>query len=224
VQFIYNPKAKEQIITIDGDEYRHIFKSRRHKKEVNLHLRNLKDTLIYEYKILELDKRSATLELIDSKILDTSPTQNLHIGWCIIDPKDIEKTLPMLNEIGVSQITFIKCQYSQNNFKVNLEKLEKILINSSQQCGRSDIIKLEICDSFEEFLEQNPNSVLLNFSKDNIKKEDKNDTIVIGCEGGFSENELKLASSKEIKTIGINSKNILKSQSAVMSVSAIRLL
>ncbi|XPV54809.1 MAG: hypothetical protein ACNI3H_07545 [Halarcobacter ebronensis] len=55
------------------------------------------------------------------------------MAWCIVDPKTIEKELPYLNELGVRKITFISCDYSQKNFKLNFEKLEKILVNSSSQ-------------------------------------------------------------------------------------------
>ena len=69
----------------------------------------------------------------------------------MVDPKIVEKSIASLNELGVDKITFIYCEYSQKNFKPNFEKLEKLLINSSSQCGRSSIIKLDSCNSLKEF-------------------------------------------------------------------------
>jgi 16S rRNA (uracil1498-N3)-methyltransferase len=227
MQFTYHKNAKDEMLTIDGEEYRHIFKARRHKKQNNLILRNLEDDYIYDYEIVDIGKKSASLRLSYKELLDTKSEVKLHIGWCVIDPKNIEKTLPMLNEMGVQSITFINCKYSQNNFKIeNMDKLDKILINSSQQCGRSDIIKLEACDSLEEFFEQNPKSVMINFSDDLLSSNNQAnfDTIVVGCEGGFAQEEINLAEEKDIKILGLNSKNILKSQSVVVSVSAMKLL
>ena len=47
----------------------------------------------------------------------------------------------------IKSLLFI--DYSQKNFKINIEKIEKILINSSCQCGRSNIIKLDVCKTLK---------------------------------------------------------------------------
>ena len=44
----------------------------------------------------------------------------LHIGWCVIDPKTVEKYIASLNEIGVDKITFIYADYSQKISKLIL--------------------------------------------------------------------------------------------------------
>jgi len=59
----------------------------------------------------------------------------------------------MLNEIGVSKISFIYCDRSQKNFIINLKRVKKILINSSQQCGRSVMMDIEEIECIENFLE-----------------------------------------------------------------------
>ncbi|XPV83978.1 MAG: RsmE family RNA methyltransferase [Halarcobacter sp.] len=94
---------------------------------------------------------------MSEKIVENA--KKLHLAWCVVDPKTVEKNIASLNEFGLDKITFISCEYSQKNFKINLEKLEKILLNSSSQCGRSSIIKLENRESLDKFLSvNNPNS------------------------------------------------------------------
>jgi 16S rRNA (uracil1498-N3)-methyltransferase len=121
--------------------------------------------------------------------------------------------------LGVDKVTFIYCQYSQKKYKINFDKLDKLLINSSQQSGRSDIIKIDICDSFQNFLSLYPNSYLFNFSSNHIdtKKSDIQ-TIILGCEGGFSDNEISLINKENI--IGINSNIILKSETASITIAS----
>jgi 16S rRNA (uracil1498-N3)-methyltransferase len=82
----------------------------------------------------------------------------------MIDPKSIEKSLPMLNESGVARITFIYCERSQKQFRLDFDRLEKILRNSSQQSGRSQQMQLASVDSIEAFIMQYPQSYLLHFS------------------------------------------------------------
>ena len=203
-------------MTIDSDTYKYLIKARRHKIDDEIYFRNLEDKNIYLYKIIEIGRKDSRLELVSSEEKIVENSKKLHLAWCVVDPKTVEKNIASLNELGLEKITFIYCEYSQKNFKVNLEKLEKILINSSSQCGRSSIIKLEVCDSLENFLLSNQNVYLLDFSNENIENK-KNDieTLLLGCEGGFSKNERETFSSDKI--VGFNSNLILKSETAAIS-------
>lgn len=219
MQFFYDEDAGLDALLIDGEAFNYIFKVRRHRSDEVLVLRNLNDKNIYKYEITSIDRRKAKLSLIEAQELVVEPSASLHIGWCKIDPKSIEKNIASLNEIGVEKITFINCEYSQKNYKINEEKLQKLLINSSSQCGRSSAIKLEFADSLEEFLENYPEAYMFNFSKNNIS-DFKNDikTIIIGCEGGFSQEEV--SDFDESKIVGVNSSLILRSETAVISVAS----
>ncbi|RXJ87459.1 16S rRNA (uracil(1498)-N(3))-methyltransferase [Arcobacter sp. CECT 8985] len=219
MQFTYDNLAKDEVLKIENDNYKHIIKARRHKVGDILAFRNLIDKNIYYYEIFSIDKRSAILKLksFEEKIIDVK--KQLHIGWCLVDPKTVEKELPYLNELGVKTITFIPSDYSQKNFKLNFEKMQKILINSSQQCGRSSIIDLHICKSLDEFISLNPDSYMINFSNkrvDDYKDEIK--TVIIGCEGGFSKAEVENFNDQKI--VGFSTPLILKSQTAVSAVAS----
>ena len=220
--YLYNAQAGTVQLTLNGDEHRYIFKVRRHKIGDILHLRNLKDGLIYRYIITSIDKHTVILELQKSSVLEVKAKQYLHIGWCIIEPKNIEKVLPSLNEMGVDKITFIYCKRSQKSFKIDFKRLEKILLNSSQQSGRSEIMKLEIAEDLKVFVTQNPESKMLNFSEINFLSNCSFDTIVIGCEGGFHPDEVALFKPEDI--MGFDTSLVLKSESAVCAVASKMLL
>ncbi|MBT3281257.1 MAG: 16S rRNA (uracil(1498)-N(3))-methyltransferase [Campylobacteraceae bacterium] len=219
MQFTYHINSGDPILTIDGDLHKYLFKVRRHDKNQNIYFRNLINNNIYEYKIDIVDKRKTTLTLVSFEEKTIQADKKLHIGWCVIDPKSIEKQIASLNELGIEKITFIYCEYSQYKYKVNIEKLEKLLINSSQQSGRSNIIQLEQCESLESFLEQNPASYMFNFSSNHIDThKDDIDTIIIGCEGGFSNNEITNVDNSKI--VGIHSNIILRSETAAVTVAS----
>ncbi|CAM3842065.1 16S rRNA (uracil(1498)-N(3))-methyltransferase [Arcobacter cloacae] len=217
MQFTYDEFCGENILEIKDEVYNYLIKARRHKIDDEIYFRNLKDENLYLYKIVLIDKKKAILNLLNSekKILINNKT--LHIGWCVIDPKTVEKYIASLNEMGVDRISFIYSDYSQKNFKINIEKLEKILINSSCQCGRSDIIKLDIYKNLNEFISKNQNVYFLDFSTTLIdEKKDEIKTIVIGCEGGFSNNERENFDKDFI--VGFDSNLILRSETAVLAV------
>lgn len=219
MQFVYDKSSKNEILELVDENYNYIIKARRHKIDDEIYFRNLEDDFIYLYKIVEINKKSATLTLINSEKKVIENSRKLHLVWCVVDPKTVEKSISSLNEIGVDKITFVYSDFSQKNFKINIEKLNKILINSSSQCGRSSIIKLEISKSLDGFLSQNPKSYILDFSNSFIDdKKDDIDTLVIGCEGGFSKRE-KGNFNKDF-VVGFNSNLILRSETAVVSATS----
>ena len=220
--YLYNTQAGESSLSLEGDDHRYIFKVRRHKLDDTLYLRNLEDGLLHQYRITFIDKRSVMLALQESSTLEVKSKQKLHIGWCVIDPKSIEKVLPSLNEMGVDKITFIYCKRSQKSFKIDFKRLEKILLNSSQQSGRSEMMTLEMVKDIETFLAQHPESNMLNFSENNFVDNHAFDTIVIGCEGGFHTDEVALFKPEDI--VGFDTPLVLKSESAVCAVASKLLL
>ncbi|MDB2405456.1 16S rRNA (uracil(1498)-N(3))-methyltransferase [Arcobacteraceae bacterium] len=219
MQFLFHEQSGANNLLVDGELHKYLFKVRRFDTSKNLFFRNLQDSNIYEYKVLSSDRRKTHLEFVSHENKPVLPQNELHLGWCVVDPKTIEKSIASLNELGVTKITFIYCEYSQKQFKLNTEKLEKMLINSSQQSGRSSIIELDICESLENFLEQYPNSYMFNFSQNYIE-DNKDDikTIIIGCEGGFASAEVSSFDAEKI--VGIKSNLILRSETAVITVSS----
>lgn len=219
MQFTYDEFCGSETLEIKDEVYNYLIKARRHKIGNEIYFRNLRDENLYLYKMALIDKKKATLNLISSekKIIENS--KKIHIGWCVVDPKTIEKYIPALNEIGVEKITFIYSDYSQKNFKINIEKLEKILINSSSQCGRSSIIKLEVSKNLDDFIKNNKNVYFLDFSRSLIdEKKDDIKTLIIGCEGGFSKNERENFDKNFV--VGLSSNLILRSETAIITASS----
>jgi len=219
MQYTYHKNSGLDLLQIEAELHKYLFKIRRHNIEDTLYFRNLEDDYLYGYKVQNIDRRKTSLTLISSEIKLIEPKKELHIGWCKIDPKSVEKVIASLNELGVTKLTFINCEFSQGKYNINFEKLEKLLINSSQQSGRSSIIKLNECESLALFLEENPNSYMFNFSQ-NLIDDHKDDikTIVIGCEGGFSRTELEKINQNKI--VGIDSNLILRSETGVITVAS----
>lgn len=219
MQFIYDKNAKNELLKIEDENYNYIIKARRHKIDDILDFRNLEDDFLYSYKISQIDKKSLFLNLLkkEEKIIENS--KKIHLAWCVVDPKTIYENIASLNELGVDKITFVYSDFSQKNFKINFEKLEKILINSSSQCGRSSIIKLDIYKNIDTFIADNPDTYFLDFSQTSIDSKVLDiKTLMIGTEGGFSKKERELFNKNFI--VGFSSNLILKSQTAIISATS----
>ena len=220
MQFLFCEFGGNNEIVLKGEIYNYIFKVRRHRAEKNLFIRNPNSPkILHQYEIKEIDRRKAKLILKNSEENFDLPEKNISLGWCVVDSKTIEKTLPMINELGVQNIYFIYCDFSQKDIKLDFSRFEKILQNSSMQSGRFNITNLNLIDNIDIFMQKFPKTIAIDFSDKKIDKISQNEiSILIGAEGGFSESERE----KFTNIRGLNSPYILKSQTAV--ISAINLI
>jgi 16S rRNA (uracil1498-N3)-methyltransferase len=215
MQYLYDKDAGAPELQINGESHRYLFKVRRFHEGDLIHLRNLQDDTLYQYEIVKIMRREALLKFVNAQ-KETRRSGRLHLIWCVIDIKIIEKTLPMLNQLGVAKITFVYCDRSQRNFKLDLNRIEKILINSSQQCGRSDLMEIEIIETLDNVLKKYSNIAVLDF--DGTKEWTEFESVLIGCEGGFSEEEREKL--KKSYKIGLKTDLILKSETAAVSIAS----
>ena len=111
--------------------------------------------------------------------------------------------------------------------KINKERLEKIVIEASEQSNRINVPTIEDAQDLNSFLKKNSMDLIFTDLNSNINKVDKSKftdkpvCIIIGPEGDFSETEReKILSFKGVQPIKIN-ENILRSETAVISAISI---
>ena len=111
--------------------------------------------------------------------------------------------------------------------KVNKERLEKIVIEASEQSNRINVPSIESPQNLDNFLKKNPMNIIFtdlnskNYKVDKSKFKNKPVCIIIGPEGDFSEVEReKILSLKGVQPIKIND-NILRSETAAISAISI---
>lgn len=219
MRFLFCDDAGAEQVILKGDAYKYIVKVRRSKVGEPLALRRREQSgTLYTYRLESADGRQAQLTLLHTEEVSVAAKKPLHLGWCLIDPKSVEKVLPQLNEMGVAKITFIGCERSQRQFTPDFERMKRILEASMQQCGRSEWMALESVPTLKHFIEANPQTVVLDFCEDVLHDADGIDTLLIGCEGGFSEPERALLAA--CRTARLDTPLILRSESAAVAAAA----
>ena len=110
--------------------------------------------------------------------------------------------------------------------KINEKRVKKIIVEASEQSNRLNLPTLDKLKNFEEFLKENID-ITIHFGDLNSKnkkidiKRDEPLCILIGPEGDFSIKEREIISKMEnIIPININ-KNILRSETAAISMISI---
>ncbi|MBX7490637.1 16S rRNA (uracil(1498)-N(3))-methyltransferase [Helicobacter turcicus] len=212
MQFTYHKCAGESTITLDGETYNHLFRSRRTRKLDSLMLCNLEDTNAYVYAIIKLSKKSATLQLKTTYNVESKAPKG-HLIWAMIDPKNIEKTLPFLNELNLERITFFYADFSQKHFKLDNKRLNRILENSCEQCGRLTRLKMELLNNLTEVLQKYPKIAVMDFGAKPLETH-LEIPFLIGAEGGFSQKERELLNTQQ--SFSAPNCNILRSETAAL--------
>jgi 16S rRNA (uracil1498-N3)-methyltransferase len=219
VIYIFDEEASKEFLSIRGETHKYLVKVRRHKVGDVINFRNKEDLkMLYTYEITEIDGRSLELKLVSSAFEEVKSTKALHIGWCVIDMKSIEKVLPSLSEIGVSKISFISCERSQNNFKLDFNRFERILEASMQQSGRSTFVEFDTYKNVKEFIKAYPQTKVFDFCENTLENTSEIETVLIGCEGGFSKEERTILSTQD--NFRLNTPMVLRSESAVLAVAS----
>lgn len=225
MQFLYQQNAGDSQIEIINDDFAYLIKARRLQIDSVIKVRNLQDKKLYTYAITEIGKKSALLTKISEQDSQNSRSSPLHLLWAIIDPKVIEKTLPFLNELGIPSISFFYAEFSQRQFSLNLQRMQKILISSCQQCGRTDLMELEVLKDFDSICERYTPFYAFDFGGDDIRQhnpfneclENANVRVMVGAEGGFSQRERQ----RFAKIITLNDTLILRSESASVFLASL---
>ena len=84
------------------------------------------------------------------------------------------------------------------------------------------MMEFETIKNIGEFIKKYPQSVVFDFCEDVLSGDEKFETILIGSEGGFSENEKKLLLKQ--KVYRLDTPMVLRSETAVVAVASKMLL
>ena len=179
----------------------------------------------WEAKILGISK--SIVEFKTTKQLrQKENTKELWLAFSPIKSNYQNFMIQKATELGVTK--FLPIIFDRTVVrKINKERLEKIVIEASEQSNRINVPLIESPQNLDSFLKKNTMDLIFtDLNSDNIKVDkskltDKPVCIIIGPEGDFSETERdKILSFKGVQSVKIN-ENILRSETAVISAISI---
>ena len=179
----------------------------------------------WEAKILGISK--SIVEFKTTKQLrQKENTKELWLAFSPIKSNYQNFMIQKATELGVTK--FLPIIFDRTVVrKINKERLEKIVIEASEQSNRINLPSIESPQTLDIFLKKDSMDLIFtDLNSDNIKVDkskltDKPVCIIIGPEGDFSEAERdKILSFKDVQSVKIN-ENILRSETAVISAISI---
>lgn len=174
----------------------------------------------YDYfaTITQISKQQVAAK-ITSKTLNPAHTEkHTAVFLAMIKNDALTDAIDHLAELNVSEVFLFKADRSVailDNKK--LEKLSAISLQASKQCERADVMKVSIIDKSEiKAKAQQFNNIFFAYenASEGIKNFVGDYAVILGPEGGFSEQEVKYFSSFA-KTISL-SKTILRAPVAAL--------
>ncbi|MCA9382516.1 16S rRNA (uracil(1498)-N(3))-methyltransferase [Candidatus Dojkabacteria bacterium] len=189
---------------------------------------------IFRLRLDLISSAKITGEIIEKIPLKNSLRFHLTLAQAMPKGNKMEEIVKMGTEVGVSEFIFFESKYSvvkKKNFKTNkLERLQKIIIESSLQSERDIFPVLSEPATFDEVITRTEREILMHSrvvdqSQDlqKIKKgieDDQKLTILIGPEGGFSNEEIAKAVSEGCLIAHLNLP-ILRTETAGAVISGI---
>ena len=178
-------------------------------------------------KILDISKGIVEFIIIE-KLRHKDITKEIWLAFSPIKSNYFNFMIQKATELGVTR--FIPIIFDRTIVrKINKERLEKIIIEATEQSNRINIPTLEKPQNLKKFLSNNLKKIDLVFTDLNTKKKkleinkeaNKPLCAIVGPEGDFTEKERELILNfKSVKSININ-QNILRAETATISIISI---
>jgi 16S rRNA (uracil1498-N3)-methyltransferase len=219
MRFLFCDRAGETALSLPSEQFLHL-KARRARVGEIVALRNLREDNIYAYLIESFGRFEARLTLANSESKPVLPRRDTRLAWCVVDPKAIEKSLPFLNETGVGKLSLLWSEKSQRGFRPNLDRFDRIIAGSCEQCGRSRKMAIEIAE-LDEFLRGASDAAILDFGGAPITSEAaRTKTFVVGPEGGFGAKDY--AAFGSLPRFSVDTPLVLRSETAISLIASLQ--
>jgi 16S rRNA (uracil1498-N3)-methyltransferase len=191
----------------------------------------------FECSIKNFSSVEAHLSVLKKVSKPWRPSFDLEIVQAVIKKDRFEWLLEKGTELGVNKFSPVVCRRSIKH-KINIERAEKILRESSEQSGRSKLPEIGEVRTLKNFLEGlkedrfyfalspkgekfDKKNLFANFSSADLEK--KKVSAFIGPEGGFDEKELEGFQERNIAIYSLSGQ-VLRSETAAVSIAALVLL
>ena len=221
--FFSDTLSANMIDKLDKDQSHYLSKVMRVKENEVFSLFNNEGE--WEAKVLGIFKNIVEFKII-KQLRQKEITKELWLAFSPIKSNYQNFMLQKATELGVTK--FLPIIFDRTVVrKINKDRIEKIVIEASEQSNRINVPTIEEAQDLNSFLKKNVMDLIFTDLNSNTKKIDKSKftekpvCIIIGPEGDFSETEReKILSFKGVQPIKIN-ENILRSETAVISAISI---
>lgn len=225
--FVENIDFENKVAVIDGDEFIHAKTVQRVDTGSEI---CLLDGSGKEYTaiVAKVEKRQLTAHITGVSEGDREPKTPVYLLIGALKGDKTELVVQKACELGAEKVGVFSSEYCSAFLNENkIERLKKVAKEAAKQCMRSRAPEIEYFDSFKSALESAAafeNKLFAcefaDGSEINLSKLSGSTAIVVGSEGGFSENEFNLSRRLGFSTVYLG-KRILRAETAAIALLSI---
>jgi len=174
--------------------------------------------------VTAIGRRDVTFAILDRRAVDRESPVALSLGVAL--PKgDRQKTLvEKLTELGATRLTPVVTERSVAAAKgSSLDKLRRLVIEASKQCGRNRLMEITEPLTLEEFFRAAPEGERLiacpGVGAGAMWPTSRSVAVLVGPEGGFSEAEVAAARDAGWRSISLGER-VLRVETAAIAIAA----
>ena len=225
--FINKPLEIGSEYRLEEEESLHFSRSMRGKKGQKVEIINGKGSLAHAT-VVQTDKKG-TLIHVDDIVHEKAQGPCIHLIQAIPKINRLDIILEKGTELGMSDIYLFPGDLSEKKQFSHLQKerMERILINATKQCGRLYVPTVHFKPSLDQWLRDDlPAPAFFGDVREKAPllkdalKEASTLSFVIGPEAGFSKREIEKLESLGAKGVSLHH-NILKADTAPLAALAI---
>jgi len=215
---------KENLLSgklLTGEEFHHAINVLRIKQQDTICL-FCNDDNDYIADVSLITNHGLSYNIIKKTKNGCNPTINITLIQALAKSDKLELISQKATELGVSTIIPFYSRYTDvKPTTTKTDRLNKIVLSACKQCGRSKIPTISPItklsninfDSYDLVLFANETEKSLRLNKSIKNKSIQNIAIIIGPEGGFSEDEIQFLNKPNIKSVSLG-KRILRTETA----------
>lgn len=174
----------------------------------------------HESEILEIGKTDLRLKILDSRMVQKSKRE-VTLFMSLIKKENFELVCEKATELGVTKIVPVVSERTTLK-NLNRDRIEKILVEASEQCGRGDVPVLgEVINLQDPIFKSGENIFVADFGGDSFETYKltnlKTYGLLIGPEGGWTEEERKLFKENNIKSFTLGETTLRAETAAIVA-------
>ncbi|OCG01149.1 16S rRNA (uracil(1498)-N(3))-methyltransferase [Gilliamella sp. wkB112] len=232
---IFQPYSIKQnsIITLDDNAFNHLIRVLRMQVGEPIILFDGSNQITPAI-IHAINKKNVMVKTATSIVENCESPLNIHLGQVISRGEKMEFTIQKSVELGITNITPLlseRCgvKLDEARFDKKIQQWQKIVISACEQCGRNVIPIIHPVTKLETWCANLTDGIKLNLhpkAKHGINQLSLNDShnihLLIGPEGGLSENEINMTTNYHFTDILLGPRVLRTETAALTALSALQ--
>lgn len=225
MHFFYQPDLSKEFIHLDEDESKHAIRVLRMTIGEQVEVVDGKGQRVIAEVTNDHPKR-CELQIVSRKT-DTSP-RNYYLHVAVAPTKSIDRIewfLEKAVEIGIDEVSFVECEHSERTV-VKMERMEKVAVSAMKQSQQSRIPVINEVRQYDELISGTSAEIrLIAHCEDSLKnplqnkiEKGKSILVLIGPEGDFSSEEIKLALAAGFTPVSLGETRLRTETAALYAV------